>query len=62
MQDLEHTSGAADASSEEERLRLENLELKRQIERLRDPESHSSRPALWKPSSITIWTIVLATS
>lgn len=49
--------------SEEERLRQENLELKRQIERLREPESHGHQGVpskLWKPSAITISAIVFA--
>lgn len=50
--------------SEEERLREENLALKRQIEQLRQPVSHSQGvpSKLWKPSTLTIWAIVFAST
>ena len=45
-------------SQEEERLRRENQDLKRQIQQLKGP-AHGP-PKLWQPSSITIWSIFLA--
>ncbi|MCU1257924.1 MAG: efflux transporter, family, subunit [Bryobacterales bacterium] len=51
------------ASAEEERLRKENEDLKRQLHALQVPghgSSHSGLPPkLWRPSAITIWSIVL---
>src|SRR5690242_19891143 len=44
---------------EEERLRRENLDLKRRLQELQHPsENHTA--ALWKPSATTIWAIFLA--
>jgi len=47
----------------EERLRLENQELKRQVEELKkaaDGSAHGSPPAkLWNPSGLTIWALIL---
>jgi RND family efflux transporter MFP subunit len=43
----------------EESLRRENQELKRQLEKLREP-SHAGQPRhLWHPSPVTIWAIFL---
>jgi RND family efflux transporter MFP subunit len=51
------------AETPEERLRRENQELKRQLQELKGVSEESSRgdfPAqLWRPSSLTIWAIVL---
>jgi RND family efflux transporter MFP subunit len=52
-----------DATTIEERLRSENLDLKRQIQKLKGSSSSAARvgpPAkLWNPSGVTIWSIVL---
>jgi RND family efflux transporter MFP subunit len=52
-----------EAASTEERLRSENLELKRrlqQLEALHPPAPQAGRPAtIWKPSSVAIWSIAL---
>src|SRR6185295_12874920 len=45
-------------SKEEESLRKENQDLKRQLEELRGPPGLPTK--LWHPSGITIWSIVLA--
>jgi RND family efflux transporter MFP subunit len=50
-------------SSAEERLRQENLHLKRQLEELRSSgvsPAHGGSPVRpWRPSSVTVWSIVL---
>src|SRR6266568_3850720 len=46
--------------SQEERLRKENEDLKRQLQELRAP-AHGGPPAkLWRPSGVTIGALVLA--
>jgi RND family efflux transporter MFP subunit len=47
-------------TSEEERLRRENLELKRQLQELHAPAERQASGALWRPSATTIWAIFLA--
>ncbi len=51
-------------SDEEERLRRENSDLKRQLQELNAPADHlphaGPHVALWRPSGITIWAIFLA--
>src|SRR5438552_5690087 len=54
------SSIAPAASREEERLREENQDLKRQLQKLQGPGSLPT--AVWHPSGITIWSIVLAVS
>ena len=50
-------------SKEEESLRKENQDLKRQLQELKGPALPSTLPpTLWHPSAITIWSIVLAMS
>src|SRR5450432_2573720 len=50
--------------NEEERLRIENHDLKRQLQELKAPAGtgqHAGVPVrLWRPSGITIWAIFLA--
>jgi RND family efflux transporter MFP subunit len=52
-----------EAATTEERLRSENLELKRRLQKLEALQSnapHDGRPAkIWKPSSVAIWSIAL---
>jgi RND family efflux transporter MFP subunit len=48
------------AGTEEERLRRENHELKRQLQELKAPSGRETAVALWRPSAITIWVIFLA--
>ncbi len=45
--------------TEEERLRKENLELKRQLQELKGSAHTGMAPKVWHPSSITIWAIFL---
>jgi RND family efflux transporter MFP subunit len=47
-------------AGEEERLRRENFELKRQLQELQAPAGHRQSGALWRPSATTIWAIFLA--
>lgn len=50
-------------NDEEERLRTENRDLKRQLQELKaaGPDPHGGLPVtLWRPSGITIWAIFLA--
>src|SRR4051812_21098740 len=47
-------------AGEEERLRRENQELKRQLQELQAPPGHRQSGALWRPSATTIWAIFLA--
>src|SRR5436305_9536315 len=46
-------------NSEEDRLRRENQELKRQLQELNAPAHRRPSAALWRPSGITIWVIFL---
>ena len=46
-------------SAEEERLRKENQELKRQLQDLNGPARGGTPSKLWRPSGITIWVIFL---
>ena len=46
-------------SAEEERLRKENQELKRQLQDLNSPARGGTPSKLWRPSGITIWAIFL---
>src|SRR5438093_391887 len=58
------SSIAPAASREEERLREENQDLKRQLQKLKGPGGlpPGLQTAVWHPSGITIWSIVLAVS
>jgi RND family efflux transporter MFP subunit len=46
--------------SEEERLRRENHDLKRQLQELQAPADRRHLGTMWRPSAITIWAIFLA--
>jgi RND family efflux transporter MFP subunit len=55
---MHYTEPDPKVESAEEKLRRENLELRRQLDELRNP-GHSSPNRVWHPSAITIWAIFL---